>query len=119
MNVLAAPNPDSLQATVLGPRWAHVDAPRHLALLPLDALAREGAANGLEVALATTHDRDATVSNEFGWRVSLAPLASRSRAGYVGHAAGKLLSLALAPVERGGTRGSTYTLALRKPQASA
>ncbi len=113
--VLAAPNPESLQFRVLRTRWAHLDAPRHLALLSLDALEREAARHGLELVLATTADADAIGSNGFGWRVSLAPL-SRSGPFTRGlRLAGTLAAATLAQLERSGRRGSTYTLALRRP----
>jgi SAM-dependent methyltransferase len=117
--VLAAPNPHSLQARLLGHRWAHLDAPRHLALLPLDAIAQEAARHGLEVALATTADEDAIGSNGFGWRVSLAPLTRSGPLARALRLAGTLAAGALAPLERSGRRGSTYTLALRKPATAA
>jgi SAM-dependent methyltransferase len=113
--VLAAPNPDSLQYRLLGRRWAHLDAPRHLALLPLDALAAEGARHGLGVALATTTDDDAIGSNGFGWRESLGAGTANATMTRALHLAGTLAAAALAPLERTGCRGATYTLALRKP----
>lgn len=115
MLVLATPNPASLQARLLGSRWAHVDAPRHLGLMPREALAAAGARHGLEVALSTTADADADAANGFGWRVSFGPdpyaYLPRRALRIAGHA----LSLAIAPVERRDGRGSSYTLALRKP----
>lgn len=114
--VLSAPNPDSLQFRLLRARWAHLDAPRHLALLPLDAIERTAAQHGLEVVLATTSDRDAIGSNGFGWRVSFAPLTRGDGLLARGlRLGGTLVGFALAPIERSGRRGSTYTLALRKP----
>ncbi|HZV72227.1 MAG TPA: glycosyltransferase [Conexibacter sp.] len=117
--VLMAPNPESLQYRLLGRRWAHLDAPRHLALLPLDAVAEEAARHGLEVALATTADEDAIGSNGFGWRVSLGAAARNATLTRGLHLAGTAAAAALAPLERSGRRGSTYTLALRKPAGGA
>lgn len=34
MLVIATPNPASIAARLFGPRWYHLDAPRHLALIP-------------------------------------------------------------------------------------
>lgn len=113
--VLAAPNPDSLQCRLLRGRWAHVDAPRHLALLSLDAVVAHAERHGLQLVDATTSDDEALGSNGFGWRWSLggpprADVRTRSL-----HLAGTLAETALAPLERSGRRGSSYTLALRKP----
>lgn len=38
--VISAPNPASFQFRVLGRFWTHVDAPRHLTLIPSDNAAR-------------------------------------------------------------------------------
>jgi 2-polyprenyl-3-methyl-5-hydroxy-6-metoxy-1,4-benzoquinol methylase len=119
MLILTAPNPQSLQLRVLGPRWAHVDPPRHLALMPGDALAQEGVRHGLEVALLTAADEDARRSNKFGWAGSLANLSQQSILSRGLGLAGELTAAALAPVERRGSRGASYTLALRKPSSSS
>ncbi len=39
--VIAAPNPEAFQFRVLGRFWPHVDAPRHLNLIPLSLLSKE------------------------------------------------------------------------------
>jgi len=112
---LAAPNPDALQLRIFRNRWTHIDAPRHLFLLPLETLAGLGKKHELEVVFETTSDRSALGWNLFGWRESLAGLA-RSRIGrrwlrLVGSVAARVLG----PIERRGRRGATYTLFLRRP----
>ncbi|MBB4661514.1 class I SAM-dependent methyltransferase [Conexibacter arvalis] len=113
--VLIAPNPRSLQLRLLGPRWAHVDAPRHLALLPHDALAAEGARNGLELVHATASDEDGRRSNDFGWAVSFARSSRDERVARWLQRCGHALCRIVAPLERRGMRGASYTLALRRP----
>lgn len=113
--VLAAPNPGALGFRVLGSRWTHLDAPRHLFLLPLATLTRLGADNGLEPVLSTTDDVSARGWNTFGWRESLAGFAHRAAAVRVLRMLGALITLVLAPIERRGHNGSTYTLILRRP----
>ena len=54
--VLALPNPHAFQFRVLGPCWAHVDAPRHLHLVPPGLLRRKAEAAGLEQSMCTTTD---------------------------------------------------------------
>jgi SAM-dependent methyltransferase len=116
---LAAPNPDALQFRLFGRRWTHVDAPRHLFLLPIEVI--EGLARrfGLEVALVTTRDPGALGWNLFGWRESLANLI-RGRYLQGGmRVAGSVLSRAMRPIERRDRLGSTYTMVLRKPQSNS
>ncbi|MDW5593650.1 class I SAM-dependent methyltransferase [Conexibacter stalactiti] len=115
MLIAIAPNPESLQLKLLGGRWAHVDAPRHLALIPLAALAGEGAKHGLEVAWSTTADEDALRSNNFGWSGSLAASTQNETVARGLRLGGELVRIAVAPVERRGQRGASYTIALRKP----
>lgn len=114
---LAAPNPDALQLRVFGARWTHIDAPRHLFLLPMSTVARLGAEHGLEVVLETTSDASARGWNAFGWRESLAGFVSDRRLARALRMVGVLLTLLLAPIERRGRRGATYTLLLKRPSA--
>ena len=113
--VLAAPNPDAFQFRVFGRRWAHVDAPRHLTLLPIAAL--EGLARELrlDVVLATTRDAGTIGWNRFGWRESLAGFGNGSRAKQGLRLLGSVAARAMAPFDRRDQRGSTYTLVLRRP----
>jgi SAM-dependent methyltransferase len=113
--VIATPNPEALQARVLGRHWAHVDAPRHLALMGPTWLAARAAELGLRIEHQTTSDAGSVGWNSFGWAMSLrnrwtAPLARR--AAFLG---GRVIARTLAPVERSGGRGSSYTAIFRKP----
>jgi 2-polyprenyl-3-methyl-5-hydroxy-6-metoxy-1,4-benzoquinol methylase len=113
---LAAPNPDAFQFRVFGRRWAHLDAPRHLFLVPLDEIADLGHALGLEVVLATTCDEGTLHWNAFGWRETLASFG-RGRCVRGGmRVIGSALTRISGPVERRQGQGSTYTLILRRPE---
>jgi 2-polyprenyl-3-methyl-5-hydroxy-6-metoxy-1,4-benzoquinol methylase len=58
--LLAAPNPDSVQQfRVLHGRWAHLDAPRHVVLIPLSLLLNQVRKLGLEAIWMTTRDKGA------------------------------------------------------------
>lgn len=117
--VIATPNPRAFGLRVLGARWPHVDAPRHLFLLPHDAVIARGRARGLEAVRLTATDPGGLGWNAFSWRYALRrPGASWARE-RAAHIAGELIARALAPVERRGLRGAAYTLVLRKAAASA
>jgi SAM-dependent methyltransferase len=112
--VVAAPNPDSLQFRLLGRWWTHVDAPRHLFLVPLSVLVASARDNGLQVAWRTTTDKGGLGWNAFGWRQSLANLASKRMLRPFAKAAGAGLTYLAAPLERTGERSATYTVVLTK-----
>jgi 2-polyprenyl-3-methyl-5-hydroxy-6-metoxy-1,4-benzoquinol methylase len=65
--VIAAPNPASLQFRIFGPYWIHVDAPRHLQLIPAELIARHMESFGMKTVLTTTKDRAGTQFHSFGW----------------------------------------------------
>ncbi|MDP2709983.1 MAG: class I SAM-dependent methyltransferase [Solirubrobacteraceae bacterium] len=111
--LIAVPNPAAFALRVLGARWPHVDAPRHLQLVPAATLVRLAGEVGLAPVALTGSDRAGRDWNVFGWQHFLAPPTSgavRRRAAFY---AAALVSLLLAPVERGGLRGSTYTAVFR------
>jgi SAM-dependent methyltransferase len=106
---LAMPNPDSLQFRVLGARWAHVDAPRHLFLIPFDALRARLDDLGFDVARVTTSDPAGRHWNAFGWEYALRRNPARRPPTLRTRLASRLLALGLAPLERRGMHGTAYT----------
>jgi 2-polyprenyl-3-methyl-5-hydroxy-6-metoxy-1,4-benzoquinol methylase len=111
---IGIPNLRSLQFRALGSRWAHLDAPRHLCLIPPGALIRKGEELGMHTVTVTTNDPEGLEFNLFGW---ISALRRRPASGtppwLVGYAA-RAVSRALSPLERTGHRGSTVTLIMRK-----
>jgi 2-polyprenyl-3-methyl-5-hydroxy-6-metoxy-1,4-benzoquinol methylase len=114
--ILATPNPNSLQFGLLRTRWAHLDAPRHLFLIPASEVIREAGVLGLEPVLETTQDDGTRGWNLFGWRESLAAAVRRPRAKGMLRMAGSVLMRVARPWEQREGRGSTYSLVLRKPE---
>jgi SAM-dependent methyltransferase len=106
---LAMPNPESLQFRLLGARWAHVDAPRHLFLIPLDTLAAQAEKLGLRLSSVTTRDPAGRYWNRFGWEYAIRSHPARRGSSRRTRIAARLLALALAPLERRGMNGTTYT----------
>ncbi|MFN2628142.1 MAG: class I SAM-dependent methyltransferase [Gaiellaceae bacterium] len=105
--IVAAPNPQALQLRVFGSRWTHVDAPRHLALIPLRVLEQR---SGLRTLLRTTSDPGGIAWNAFGWRESLGNLTTVHVAGAALRRAGSALAVLAAPIERHGLCGAAYTV---------
>lgn len=115
--ILAAPNPAAFQFAVLGGRWAHVDAPRHVRLFPMALLRARLAANGLEQVHATTSDAAARGWDRFGWEHSLRACARRPPPRRLLGIAGRCLAWLAAPLDRRPGRGSAYTMVFRKGAA--
>ena len=114
--LLAVPNPAAFQLRVLGPRWPHIDAPRHLQLVPAPTLARLAGEHGLAPLALIGADKAGRGWNLFGWQhVLMGPRRSvaRRRATFV---IAWLLAETLAAIERHGLRGSTYTAVYRKDE---
>ncbi len=106
---LAMPNPASLQFRVLGSRWAHVDAPRHLFLIPFETLRARAQTIGLRLAEVTTADPAGRYWNVFGWEYAIRGDPSRRPSNRISRFCARLLALCLAPLERRGMNGTAYT----------
>jgi len=107
--IIAAPNPEAFQFRVLGRFWPHVDAPRHLTLIPLSLLAKQALSLGLKPRWSTTADKGALGWNAFGWVYFLTNFTNRRymKAGL--GVVGRIVSSILGPIERLNSLGSAYT----------
>jgi SAM-dependent methyltransferase len=110
---ISTPNPDSIQFRLFRSRWAHLDAPRHLQLIPVDLLDRQLGPMNLRRVASTTNDPFGLVNNCFGWYASLAN-ATTQRARRATWYAGRAINKVVIPLERSGWRGSAYTVGYRK-----
>jgi hypothetical protein len=108
--VIAAPNPQSLQFRIFRSRWYHLDAPRHLQLIPGWLLVRRLAERSLQPVMINSNDKEARALNVSGWQRSMMNLAARLpvrlAAWGVGLPVGRLARL----IELRDLRGSAYTL---------
>jgi hypothetical protein len=111
---IAVPNPESLQFRVLRARWAHLDAPRHLFLIPVDTLLRRARAVDLEPVVVVTDDPFGRHCNRFGWEYALRRRPSTGPSGPLVRRASQVMEKGLAPVERRGHNGAAYTVLLRR-----
>jgi 2-polyprenyl-3-methyl-5-hydroxy-6-metoxy-1,4-benzoquinol methylase len=121
--IIATPNPDAWQFSILRQRWPHVDAPRHLWLIPMQVLAGSLAEVGVTLADVTTRDQGGRKWDQFGWSqtvLNLFPpsirrtLPARAFTRLVGHAA----ALIFYPWEKADMKGSAYTAVFRKADGS-
>lgn len=112
--LIASPNPDSFGFRVLKSRWPHVDAPRHLYLIPAPLLTKFLKPLGLELVMKTTNDKGAKSWNRFGWQRFLMNHFNSKIGEMVAFVVGGLLSLPLALWEHKGMNGSAYTVIYQK-----
>jgi 2-polyprenyl-3-methyl-5-hydroxy-6-metoxy-1,4-benzoquinol methylase len=112
--VIATPNPLAFQFRVLGRFWTHVDAPRHVHLIPPALLRAKMHALGLDEVLCTTTDVGSLGWNTFGWSWSFANLATSKPMKRCLRLTGRLLAWLLAPIEGREGFGSAYTAIYRK-----
>jgi 2-polyprenyl-3-methyl-5-hydroxy-6-metoxy-1,4-benzoquinol methylase len=111
---ISTPNPDSLQFRLLRSRWAHVDAPRHLFLIPFATLVARAEALGLSLAHLTTTDPAGRFWNTFGWECAIRGEPAHHASTRPTRIGARLLGRAVAPVERRGLNGATYTVVFTK-----
>ena len=112
--IVATPNPAAFGLRVLRGRWPHVDAPRHLFLIPHATVAAHAARAGLEPVELTHADPGGRHWNAFGWHYALRRPGFPPVADLAARLAGRVIAGVLAPVERRGMRGAAYTIVLRK-----
>lgn len=108
---LSAPNPGSLQFRLMHGRWPHVDAPRHLELMPVPTLARFMEQRGFVLRRVSTSDPESRGWNAFGWDLAFYHMLHHKTPARL---LSKGWSRLVAPLERSGSRGSTYTLVFQK-----
>lgn len=112
--VIATPSPSALQFGLLGAKWPHVDAPRHLWLFPVELLINYLIPFGLEPVMVTFNDQGAKAWNRFGWQHYLMNETSNKLFQAVAFVAGYFISLTMNIFENRKNKGSAYTVILRK-----
>jgi len=111
--IVAMPNPDSFQFRVFKKYWAHLDAPRHLHLVPLHLLVRELTKDGrMKFVESSTVDQGSLNYNYLGWTWSMRN-AIRIRGAW---RFGRQIARLLLRFEQVGMRGSCYTAVFQKKE---
>ncbi|HWI06467.1 MAG TPA: class I SAM-dependent methyltransferase [Solirubrobacteraceae bacterium] len=116
---IAVPNPQSLGFAVMRRRWAHLDAPRHLTLLPLATLVAQARGLGLEHVATRTADPFARHCNRFAWEYALRRRPASGPSPLTVVLASHAVERLMAPVERRGLRSAAYTVLLRRPASTS
>ena len=112
--IVDTPNPDAFQYRVFGSRWTHVDAPRHVSLIPAHLLVKFVGQHGLKLIDISSSGQIARGYNSFGWAFSLKSFFKNELMASTAYLIGRILAKLFAPIERTQMRGSTYTAVFRK-----
>ena len=112
--LLSTPNPASLQARLLGRFWPHLDAPRHLYLIPQTWMQAFGRKHGLDVVLDTTRDVGSLALNGYAWYLAVRNAIGREHMNKGVEYATAGLATALRPWEALEGWGCSYTVAFRR-----
>lgn len=115
--VAATPNPQAFQFRLLGVQWPHIDAPRHLNLIPEKTLVVYLKKLGLELVFLTTNDKGGRGWNRFSWQRYLMNHCSQKWMQKVAFLAGYLISFPMALWDQRGFNGCAYTAIFRKEAA--
>jgi SAM-dependent methyltransferase len=111
--ILSMPNPNALSFKLMGARWPHLDAPRHMYLIPYEELCSAASRAGLRPVSVTGGDDDARMYNQWTWTRAALLLTARFPSPVIrarlSHYALLALTTMTAPLERRGLRSSTYT----------
>jgi 2-polyprenyl-3-methyl-5-hydroxy-6-metoxy-1,4-benzoquinol methylase len=106
---ISSPNPESLQFRLLGRRWTHVDAPRHLQLIPHGTLQSRLAAMGMRLLSTTTTDPVGLELSRQGWEAVVRRHPARHPSTPTSRRITVALGATVGRVERSGFRGAAYT----------
>lgn len=106
---VAMPNPQAFQFRLLRGRWAHVDAPRHLFLIPAAELTRRAASLGLRRVELTTSDLAGRSWNRFGWEYALRRYPARRPGSRRLVVASQIIERALRLIESRDLAGTAYS----------
>ncbi len=107
--LVATPNPEALGLRLMRARWPHLDAPRHLQLIPAQLLSEWLSARGASRVALYVDDRGARRWNRFAWQRLFMNAMPRRPFYQIAFAAGALISAAASLIERRGTNPSCYT----------
>ena len=112
--VIAMPNPDAWQFSVMGKHWPHLDAPRHLTLIPTAILQAQTKELGLSQISFDSDDSDARSWNRFGWQRLLMNRFKTKLMQRAMFIVGWFVAFFMAPLDQRKSRGSAYTVVFKK-----
>jgi 2-polyprenyl-3-methyl-5-hydroxy-6-metoxy-1,4-benzoquinol methylase len=110
---ISTPNPNSLQFQLFGRYWLHLDAPRHVQLIPYTTLKARLEARGYRSEYITTKDKGGRDCDAAGWRVSPNHLLGVKKENRWIQQVGRNFGRLVYPLESKEGRGAAYTAVFR------
>ena len=110
MIIVSAPNPQAWSFKMFGRYWVHVDAPRHLTLIPLQALDKLMTSHGLERVSCVFDDPVGLQLNRNGWQSSMMNFSRHKvlRRPFLS-GLGRILAIAMQLLDKISGRAAAYT----------
>lgn len=112
--VVSTPNPESWSFKIFKRYWVHLDAPRHLSLIPVDALDCAMMKHGFNRIGCVMNDKVGLELNRMGWQCSLINLGSKKLTRIFLGKVGRVVSFIMHWLDRVPSRGAAYTAIYRK-----
>ncbi len=107
--IISTPNPDSIQFRLFGKYWSHLDAPRHLHLIPIQLLQKKASEIGLNGQFITTSDDGSLWWDIFGWQYSLRNFTRHRISRYFLKLVGRIIGETVGFLDPEGKQAATYT----------
>ena len=108
--IVSTPNPEAWSFKLFAKYWIHLDAPRHLTLIPLQALDRLMEEHGLKRVASIFDDAVGLQLNRVGWQISMMNLCRITKVRRpLLSGLGRILAFAMQWPDRSKGRGSAYT----------
>jgi 2-polyprenyl-3-methyl-5-hydroxy-6-metoxy-1,4-benzoquinol methylase len=112
--LIATPNPCSFAFRLLGRFWPHIDAPRHINLIPESLLTAKLKDLGFDLVMKTTNDKGGLSWNRFSWQRIIVNQFSSKTMERVAFIIGWILSIPVSIIENRNYNGSAYTVIYKK-----
>lgn len=120
--VIASVNPEAFQFHIIGRRWLHLDAPRHVMLIPTKLLAEKLESLGMKIEMTTMADAGTIACNTGGWKFFFARTCAQRYTNKIllpilrpiMYLIGIAVSRLVSSIEQSKGRGSAYTMVFRK-----
>lgn len=120
--VISSVNPKAFQFRILGRYWLHLDAPRHVMLIPMKLLADKLESLGAKVEMITTTDAGTIACNTGGWGFFFVHTCTQRYTNKIllsilrplMDLTGKAVSRLAGLIEQSEGMGSAYTMVFRK-----
>ncbi len=120
--VIASVNPKAFQFRILGRYWLHLDAPRHVMLIPTSLLINKIESLRFKLEMLTMTDKGTQTCNKAGWTNFFLQRCTQGFSNkvllsilrfFMGQIQ-KMVRFVVAPIERIDGKGSAYTMVFRK-----